>query len=549
MQLALAQSPAHEDMAARVHRRRETIRQQKAVWPGDYPTFASQALIIRPKTAAPRKFVLNSVQRKLNARLENQRAETGMVRALVLKARQMGVSTYVGGRFYHRMRHSPGYRGIIMAHRKDASENLSEMVERYHDNDPMPPDIDVDNTGEKVFGNGSGYSVMVAGTVKTGAGRGHTFQLAHLSELAFWSQAADHMNALLRAVPAVEGSEVIIESTANGAAGPFYTMAMAAQSGVGRFELHFYPWFDHDEYSMEPPRGWQPNDVIREMRDRFKLTDAQAYWAETENTDIAMTDGESVDDLAWRFQQEYPCTIEEAFRAGRKGGYISAQVTAAARQRKNPHQPDMPLIIGCDFACGGGGANSEQILAHQLTGTAQDRHGVEDGDSNCFISHRGRVKGAELYDRFKDRDTVSVANRLAAIIVRLQPDRVFMDRGGGGGGVYDLLSSRGMGHLLELVDFGAGVDDPQYRNMRAKMHGEFREWLQDGDIPDDPLLESEITSAWVLRDDGGLILAPKREIRQKLKVSPDGSDACVLCHAGPVWKNNHGSIRAGGAHR
>ena len=179
--------------------------------------------------------------------------------------------------------------------------------------------------------------------------------------------------------------------------------------------------------------------------------------------------------------------------------------------------------------------------------------GSEDGDSNVFMSRRGRAMGRELYDRFKDRDSVSVANRLQAAIIRLQPDRVFMDKGGGGAAVYDTLADRGYGRVLELVDFGSSArasDQRKYRNRRAEMHGRFRDWLQDGDIPDDDLLEAEITSVWVAREDEqGLVLAAKREVRKKLKVSPDGLDAAVLTVAADVRKHHSTPLRVGGTAR
>ena len=497
-------------------------------------------------------FEFNSVQRKLHALLENQKAETGRVRAVILKARQMGVSTYVGARFYHRMRHDPGFRTIIMAHRDDSTLALAEMVDRYYENDPDPPQTKVNNTGQLIFENDSGVSVMVAGPVKTGAGRAFTFQLAHLSELAFWKQASDHMSALMRTIHKVDGTEIIMESTASGSTGAFYANAMAAQAGYGDFELLFFPWFDHEAYRREPPAGWRPNEAVRDMGERFGLSREQMFWAQEENTAMAIDDGESVDEICWRFQQEYPSTVGEAFRAGRKGGYIKSSVVEKARARVNPHQGDMPLIIGVDVATGGGGENAEYTSAEQLTGTAADAHmqDAEGGDFNVFMSMRGRCMGREVHERFKDRSTVGVADRLQAVIIQHQPDRVFMDRGGGGASVFDILADRGFGRVIEIVDFGGKSTELKYRNKRAEMHGRFREWLQDGDIPDDPQLESEITSVWVLREDeSGLLLSPKREVRRKLKTSPDGLDACVLCLAAEVRKHRGSPLRVGGTAR
>ena len=123
-----------------------------------------------------------------------------------------------------------------------------------------------------------------------------------------------------------------------------------------------------------------------------------------------------------------------------------------------------------------------------------------------------------------------------------------MDRGGGGAGVFDILCARGYAGVLELVDFGSKpVDARKYRNKRAEMSGDFREWLRDGDIPDDPLLETEITATWVIsEDERGLTLAPKREVRRKLKLSPDGDDAAKLTFAAPVRRRARG-VTVGGA--
>ena len=546
---AFTDAPPTENLRARVRERLGQIQASKRLWPFDFPAFARDALVIRPKTGAPRPFELNSVQRKLDALLDNQKAETGKVRAIIVKARQLGISTYVGGRLYHRSKYQPGYRANIMTHRDDATRNLMGMVKRFHEHDSEAPGVVFNNASELQFENDSGFSISTAGAVSTGAGRSFTFQLAHLSELALWQNAADHLTAVLDAVPDADGSEVIIESTAQGTGGPFHSMTMAAQQGEGSYQLIFLPWFEHDEYQTDPPDGWTPGRAVRDLLERHDLTPAQLYWAEQKNAERAQLDGSDSDELCWRFRQEYPSTVDEAFRASRQGGYIPASIVAAARVRENPHQAEMPLIIGCDFATGGGGTDSEQITAEQLSGKISEG-GSEDGDWNFFISHRGRVKGREVHERFKDQNSVSVANKLASIIDERRPARVFMDKGGGGAAVYDILAGRGYARAMELVDFGSSarpVDQRKYRNKRAEMHGDFREWLQDGDIPDDDLLETEITAPWIKREDeSGLLLAPKREIRQKLKLSPDGLDACILCHAGTV-RPNMGEIRVGGA--
>ena len=537
------------DLKARAQARLTEIRQRNRVWRADLATFAADALTIIPKDSEPRPLVLNSVQRELDAALDAQLAETGRVRAIILKARQMGVSTYVGARFYHRMRHNAGRRTLIMTHRDDATANLAGMVKTYHDHDPEAPPLL--NRNWRTFENGSRITVETAGSVVTGAGVSFTFHLAHLSELALWQQAQAHLGGIMPTFPDADGSEVIIESTARGASGPFHKRAMGAMQGIGDYKFLFFPWFKHSEYAAEPPPAWAPPEAFREMGERFELSRAQLFWAWRTNAVYALDEQTSPDEIAWIFKREYPSTAAEAFRAGRPGGFIAGSVVDAARKRLNPHQGDMPLILGCDFATGGGGGDAEVPDATAAAG--DDVLGTEDGDANVFISRRGRVIGRECYERFRDRNTMSVANRLAAAIDRIRPDRVFMDRGGGGAQVYDILCARGYAGILELVDFGEGaraVDQRKARNHRAEMFINFREWIANGgDLPDDDILADEITATWVHSDDErGLTMAPKRLIRSKLGISPDGCCACLTTFSAPVRKRR-GSIIVGGAGR
>ena len=222
-----AESFPTEDLKTLALDRLSGLRQSKKIWPVDYSTYAREALIIRPKDpltggeGVPCYLIHNSVQRKLEALLDNQLAEIGKVRAIILKARQLGVSTDIGGRFYHKVRFIPGNRALIMAHRDDSTHNLMSMIQRFYEHDPDPLLAKTNNNDELIFANDSGFAVATAGAVATGAGRSFTFQLAHLSELALWQKAGDHLTAVLDAVPDAPGSEVVIESTAQGAAGVF----------------------------------------------------------------------------------------------------------------------------------------------------------------------------------------------------------------------------------------------------------------------------------------------------------------------------------------
>ena len=107
------------------------------------------------------------------------------MRALILKGRQQGCSSYVAARFYHRT--MGGLRTFILTQEEAATQNLFEIVQRYHNNCPahLQPHTGASNSKELYFDEiDSGYKVGTAGT--KAVGRSSTIQLFHGSEVAFW---------------------------------------------------------------------------------------------------------------------------------------------------------------------------------------------------------------------------------------------------------------------------------------------------------------------------------------------------------------------------
>jgi hypothetical protein len=119
---------------------------------GDLEFYAAEYLRIRPKAGSLAPFLFNPAQRELHRRVEEQKAKTGRVRVVVLKARQMGISTYVAARYYKATTSNPGLRTAIIGHEKPASKNLFNLVKRFHDH--MPED-QRQSTGNKIAQLGS----------------------------------------------------------------------------------------------------------------------------------------------------------------------------------------------------------------------------------------------------------------------------------------------------------------------------------------------------------------------------------------------------------
>jgi len=146
----------------------------------DFQHYALKCLKIRTKSGNVQAFELNKAQKHIHAKLEEQKQLTGKVRAICLKGRQQGCSTYVGGRFYHQVTHSFGTQAFILTHALDATQNLYKMALRFYENTPsvVKPEVTTSNSKELIFGKlDSGYKLGTA--ENKSVGRSATIQLLH----------------------------------------------------------------------------------------------------------------------------------------------------------------------------------------------------------------------------------------------------------------------------------------------------------------------------------------------------------------------------------
>jgi hypothetical protein len=478
----------------------------------DLPLYAERCLSIRTKQGAIRPLVLNRAQQHIHAQLEAQRAAIGKVRALILKGRQQGCSTYVGGRFYHRATHEHGIRVFILTHDDAATQNLFEMVERFHAH--CPPEqkqrTATANAKELSFDAlDSGYKIGTAGT--KGVGRSSTIQLLHGSEVAFWPHAETHAAGILQAVPDIPGTEVILESTANGLGNFFHQTWRDAETGDNDFVAVFVPWFWQDEYRRAPPPGFAPTAEEREYRDLYGLDDAQIFWRRQKTAELK---DEGL------FKQEYPANAAEAFQESGHDSLIPPALVARARKARC--EPSGPLVIGFDPAWLG-----------------EDRH--------AMAWRRGR-KLEKVETRLR-LDTMQAAGWVKQVIDTDRPRRVFIDVGGVGAGVYDRLAEMGYGEIVRDINFGSAPFEPPPRdahgrpsggaaNRRAEMWMKSKDWLADpagAQIPDSDALQADACGPGYGYDSNTrLLLEKKDDMRRRGAASPDQWDAVALTFAEPV---------------
>jgi len=490
---------------------------------GDLSKYAPACLKIKGKDGKLLPFAFNHAQIQLHAALEKQKRETGKVRALILKARQQGFSTYVGGRFYHRSSLNHGVGVFILTHEQSATDNLFGMVVRYHDHTPLKPHTGAANAKELLFDKlDSGYVVATAG--QKAVGRSRTIQLFHGSEVAFWPNAADHFASSIQAIPDLPGTEIILESTANGITGEFYERWQQAEAGIGDFIAFFSPWFWEKGYRRRVP-------------EKFVLRHEKMAGEDISEWEYAQLHGLDMEQMAWRrakmaelkdpmlFKQEYPATADEAFQATGHDSFIKSYLVLRARKFDIP-EPIGPLVIGVDPA----------------------RFG---DDLFAIVWRRGRaVLKKETIDKI---DTVQAANRLKQIIDQDDPARMFIDTGGLGAGVYDLVKSFGAKYddCVVGVNFGGEPQEPDIRlengelapgpkNRRAEMWMRSRDWLQDPvgvSLPDDSMFQSDAVGPSYRYDSAQrIVLESKESMRKRGVRSPDVWDAVALTFAEPVYE-------------
>ncbi|MBZ5648311.1 MAG: terminase [Acidobacteriia bacterium] len=198
-------------------------------------------------------------------RAQRRFAECCGRRNIVLKARQLGVTTWVAARFFVSTITRPGTLSVQVAHDRESAEEIFRIVHRFLENLPERMRTGAlatsrDNVGQIVFPHlDSEYRVESA--ADGNAGRGLTIHNLHCSEVARWPRDAAATLASLRAAVPREG-EIVLESTPAGAGGVFYDeWQRAAESG---YVKHFFPWWFEESYRKEKI---QAEDLTAEERE------------------------------------------------------------------------------------------------------------------------------------------------------------------------------------------------------------------------------------------------------------------------------------------
>lgn len=349
------------DLTKEQERDREQLRER---FLDDWPLYARTCLTIldrNPRSTRHRRipFEFNACQQTLweleqrigdvQARIQNRaglHTTRRPVRIIILKARKVGVSTYVQARLNHLCEFYQDTEALIMAHRQDAADNIAEMSRRFfsyfpdvqHPATKQRVDIRVPlaNIGREITWDPKHGSYMRIKTAGSGTGRAkggsrsYTYNAMHISEAAWFGDGQELSATLAAGTPDVICFQ---ESTANGRGNSFYNSwenamyieeleRIVDEGGVppekwNGYVRFFWPWFADPQYRspLHPEEEQQIRATLdqaeQQLINEFGLDYQQLKWRRQKIHGECSDQSDFAPDEY--FKQEYPSTAVEAF--------------------------------------------------------------------------------------------------------------------------------------------------------------------------------------------------------------------------------------------
>jgi hypothetical protein len=350
-------------------------------------------------------------------------------RNIVLKARQLGMTTYVAARFFVQTITQPGTMTVQVAHNQESAEEIFRIVRRFWENLPEKMQRGAlktsrSNIRQLVFPRlDSEYRVATAADAN--AGRGMTIHNLHCSEVARWPRDAEETLASLRAAVPEQG-EIVLESTPNGAGGVFYEeWQRAEETGYTR---HFFPWWYEELYCEDAglfanqPRTPEEDALVC----RAGLTDEQLAWRRIKRAQLrGLAAQEYAEDPVSCFRASGECVfdLEMIERAALASGDPLEMQDNRRLMIWLPSQAGKQYMVGVDPA--GGGSEGDYCCAQ-------------------VIERRTGMQCAELHGHFPPRE---LAGKIVELANRYNQALLVVERNNHGYGVLANLRAGGAANV------------------------------------------------------------------------------------------------------
>ena len=324
----------------------------------------ARLLKIRLKEGGTELLDLNRAQREYSQKCGKQN--------IVLKARQVGITTYIAARFFIQTITRPGTLAVQVAHSLESAEAIFGIVRRFWEK--LPEGL---RKGALIHSRANVHQLVFplldseyrVETADANAGRGMTIHYLHCSEVSRWPRDAAETLASLRAAVA-PGGEIVLESTPNGAAGTFYNeWQKASETG---YTQHFFPWWYEESYrEVADKENVLPLTAEElKLKDLYGLDEEQITWRRKQWMTLRGLAGqEYAEDAASCFLSSGECVFElEAIDK-------AASMAGAAVQLQDngrlviwlPPQEGRHYLIGVDTA--GGGSEGDYACAEVVEKT------------------------------------------------------------------------------------------------------------------------------------------------------------------------------------
>ena len=285
-------------------------------------------------------FVLNPNQAILHRKVKEHYSRYGNIRAILLKARRVGGSSYADALAACHCLAKPQSHAMIVAHLKDVADKglfrvPRDMMSALNSRFPGVADV---RTKSIIFPHSLGDSnldLATAGSV--GTGRGLTLSFLHLSEAASYPGQQSFVS-ILPAVSKAPDTAIILESTAQGRTGigetfyDYWNSACTSGPKWNGFTPIFLSWLD-DPACHRPATEAEDapaTDFERElMKKPFNALPSQIAWMRM------VLEGECKGSELL-FNQEYPHAPEVAFVATGDPAFTTEEIRYAFSTKKPP---------------------------------------------------------------------------------------------------------------------------------------------------------------------------------------------------------------------
>jgi hypothetical protein len=217
--------------------------------PKNFPEYCRKFLKIQTKELGLIPFVLNPLQLIALEIILPLIFSGG--RFIILKGRQVGISTLIEAIIYWITSNWFDKRAVIIAHDDATSKHLYDMYRIYNEFVPswLKPTMRSSGNEKGLYFSANRSSVRVLTAGGDNPGSGNTIQLLHASEYAKWKNAKSVMTSIGPALPTT--ALIFIESTAFGTGNDFNARWVAAKEGKNDYIPIFLPWFKNTEYALD----------------------------------------------------------------------------------------------------------------------------------------------------------------------------------------------------------------------------------------------------------------------------------------------------------